>query len=926
MHSKRRIDAARFRTRTRPPPIWILVVLAAFTVYFGIIVYCDLRRPVSPGYRAEARPEGTVLTEVRPTSPAAQAGMVVGDRILAVNGVTIVDSDSWGGIGANYQIGVPMPAIVERGGQQLALTLQLGPESLDYWLTRTGVTLIVFRAAQVVSLIAGVFIAWRRPRDPMALAASWFLLTCVVFVIALPFRLVSVWRDLPIGIRELLWIPYASALVIGPILMTFVTIFPRRAPHAGKLLAITWSIAGAAAAFPLYNAMDLVYRGRELRTFGPNSRPLLLVTTVSLLAAVALIVEHYRRLTDVNERRRLRAVVAGIVVGALPGYWAIVYFWIHRSTNQAASIFESPFMAVVGIALAATPLSLTYAVLRHRLFDISFIVRKGLQHMLARRAVLALVPAIALFMILETLRLHDKTVDTVLRHRGALYLILTGFAFVVFWNRRRWLKAIDRRFFRERYYGYDVMRDVAEQVRRAGSVDRVAPLVVAKIESAMHPEFAALLVRDTSSRVFRAIAAAPAGIAPPDLPDDSKLVALAHVLEQPLDTSVDTDHSALRQLPASDAAFIRDSRIDTIIPVFTPDAHLHALLALGPKRSEEPYAQEDYGVLVTITESLGLLAGHSAPRAETPTLEECRECGACYDFGTRVCLHHDRKLVGRDLPRTLAGRYRLDKRLAEGGMGTVYEALDIALERQVAAKVMRENLASTDGFLARFVDEARLAARLREHPNVVTVFDFGILEDRLPFLIMELLHGRTLRHLLDSENKLSPRRTRAILKGVCSAVSKAHRHGMVHRDLKPENIFLVDLDGGPVPKVLDFGIAKGLSVVTTASGRRETDPMMLIGTLEYMSPEQRRGEQPSRAWDIWSLSLIALEMLSGEPVAANGVLSSIGPWQPGAVLSDTFPQCVDVFNRALSIDPSERFADADTLYRRIAAAVNGVGR
>jgi serine/threonine-protein kinase len=251
-------------------------------------------------------------------------------------------------------------------------------------------------------------------------------------------------------------------------------------------------------------------------------------------------------------------------------------------------------------------------------------------------------------------------------------------------------------------------------------------------------------------------------------------------------------------------------------------------------------------------------------------------------------------------------------------MGTVYEALDVALERLVAAKVVRENLAGSDGALSRFVEEAKLAARLREHPNVVTVYDFGVIDGQQPFMIMELLVGRTLRQMLEVPGGLAPHGAYSILEGICSAVSAAHRRGLIHRDLKPENIILAETDRGTVPKILDFGIAKPLSVTTTLNGRAETDARVLIGTLEYMSPEQRRGGAPSIAWDLWSLAVIALEMLSGRPPASTS-LTSLGPWEPGAVLTDTLPTYVDFFNRAMSIDPARRPCDAETFFRELEA-------
>ena len=278
-------------------------------------------------------------------------------------------------------------------------------------------------------------------------------------------------------------------------------------------------------------------------------------------------------------------VVAGIAIGALPGFSAIVYFWLPKHTNQAGSIFQSPPMALAGIALLAAPLSITYAVLRHRLFDVNFIIRMGLQYQVARKTVVFVPSAISLFMILETLRLRDLTVNEVLDAAPPVPDAGCGGARGVFRYRRALLKAIDRHFFRERYSAYEILHNVAEQVRRAVSLDEVAPLVVAKIESTMRPEFAALLVRDPSTRTFRTITAAPSAEAPADLLEDSKLAALARVVEGPLDTSEDGDDSVLRHLPAADLEWVRRARIDTLIPVITHDDQLHAVLLLGPKRS-----------------------------------------------------------------------------------------------------------------------------------------------------------------------------------------------------------------------------------------------------------------------------------------------------------------------------------------------------
>jgi eukaryotic-like serine/threonine-protein kinase len=906
------------------PLAGILLVAGAFLCYFALLVYCDVVRPVNPGFEADPSEAGfVVVTTVRPGSPSALAGLAVGDRLIAINGVTIVDSDSWGALGASYEMGVSMPVVVERAGASIHLQMLLPPEPMVYWRTRVGGTLLAIRAAQLITALAGLLIAVRRPRDPVALTASWFLLTCAVFVIALPLRVVMVWRELPIPIRELFWLPYASGLAIGPILLTFVTLFPARVPYAAHIQTATWAVAGIALASPLYNAMHLLYRGTELRSIGPRSLLLFTVVWASLVAAVVVSVWNYRRITDLNERRRLRAVVAGIVVAVLPGFSAVAYYWLPKHTNQAQSIFESPALGIVAVALLAAPLSITYAVLRHRLFDVTFIIRKWVRYLLARSLIRSLLPALAVWLAVDFLSHRHETISAVLQRHRTMYIVAALAAgAILIWN-RRWLDAIDRRFFRERHLANVVLREVAEQVRRAGSLDHVAPRVVAKIESVMHPEFAALLVRGPGRDVFKAIASAPAASAPDDLGADSKLAALVRVLEAPLDTSEDGDTLLRRRLPPADLDYVRRARIETLIPVITHDDQFHALLALGPKRSEEPYAQEDYDVLVAIAENLALLVARSAPRREAPTLEECPACGACFDGGSGVCASDGRPLAPRALPRTLADRYRLDRRLAAGGMGTVYEALDTALERRVAAKVIRENLISDERTIDRFVEEAKSAARLREHRHVVTVYDFGVIDGRQPFLIMELLVGRTLRQILEESGAMRTAAMLSIFQGVCSAVSAAHRRGLIHRDLKPENIFLADDEAGAVPKVLDFGIAKPVSVAASVT-RRQTDHGVLVGTLEYMSPEQLRGEPSNRSWDLWSLAVIALEMLTGKLPGAPS-LPGVVTWDPAEPLRGSRPRSAQVLSRALSIDHARRPADARALFGELELALRADG-
>ena len=240
------------RSPTERPALWLIAIASAFFAYFFLLLYCDLVRPVNPGFIAGPTPAGhVVVTSVVPDTTAAAAGIQAGDRILSFAGATIVSPDAWSVLGAAAERKGPLPVVVERNGREVRLTMTLVPAPGSYWRGRAGFILLIARTAQFAALLAGVFILWRRPTDPVALTASWFLMTCGVFTIALPWRLATVWREVPMGLGLLMFVPYASGLTIGPVLLTFVAAFPRRLPYAGYVQAATWVVVALALAVPL---------------------------------------------------------------------------------------------------------------------------------------------------------------------------------------------------------------------------------------------------------------------------------------------------------------------------------------------------------------------------------------------------------------------------------------------------------------------------------------------------------------------------------------------------------------------------------------------------------------------------------------------------------------------------------------------------
>ena len=254
-------------------------------------------------------------------------------------------------------------------------------------------------------------------------------------------------------------------------------------------------------------------------------------------------------------------------------------------------------------------------------------------------------------------------------------------------------------------------------------------------------------------------------------------------------------------------------------------------------------------------------------------MKKCPQCGVEYPDTNTLCPADGVALEKTDdslIGTTLAGKYRIDERLNEGGMGTVYRATHVLMEKTVAIKVLRPSLAADEKIVARFSREARAASRI-SHPNALSVTDFGEDENGTVFLVMEFLNGRTLKQVIREDGSLPLQRAVEITRQVGDALNAAHQQGVVHRDLKSDNIMLLENTmAGDHAKVLDFGIAK----INEPEGNRDTEltaPNLVIGTPQYMSPEQCSQNSPidSRS-DIYSLGVILYEMLVGHvPFAAD---------------------------------------------------------
>jgi eukaryotic-like serine/threonine-protein kinase len=277
-------------------------------------------------------------------------------------------------------------------------------------------------------------------------------------------------------------------------------------------------------------------------------------------------------------------------------------------------------------------------------------------------------------------------------------------------------------------------------------------------------------------------------------------------------------------------------------------------------------------------------------------------------------------------PRLLGGRYELDGVVGRGGMAEVYRARDIRLDRIVAIKTLRADLARDQIFQARFRREAQSAASLN-HPSIVAVYDTG--EDMasglpVPYIVMEYVDGRTVRDLLQDGHRLLPERTLEIIDGVLRALDYSHQAGIVHRDIKPGNVMVTR--NGDV-KVMDFGIARAMSDAQATM----TQTAQVIGTAQYLSPEQARGERVDSRSDLYSTGCLLYELLTGRPPFTGDSPVAIAyqhvrenPVPPSRVDPDVPPWADAIVLKAMAKSPADRYQTAGDMRADLQRAASGM--
>ncbi|HMC57518.1 MAG TPA: serine/threonine-protein kinase [Gemmatimonadaceae bacterium] len=315
-------------------------------------------------------------------------------------------------------------------------------------------------------------------------------------------------------------------------------------------------------------------------------------------------------------------------------------------------------------------------------------------------------------------------------------------------------------------------------------------------------------------------------------------------------------------------------------------------------------------------------------------LKICPQCGTEYELDQRFCPKDGSTLrmqaaTGDLLGSIIADRYHVLKKLGEGGMGTVYLAEHVKMGRKSAVKVMNPGTGDDPDAISRFNREASNASKIN-HPNVAAIYDFGETSDGMIYLAMEFIEGPSLTSIIKEAGALPPTRAADIARQAAEALAVAHDMGIVHRDLKPDNIMIAkNRDGSDCAKVVDFGIAKAAN----NEAQKVTKTGLVVGTPEYMSPEQLAGDKLDGRSDIYSLALVAFNMMTGklpfpgETVQESMIMRLTDRPRPLAQMKPdvSWPEALQaVLDKALERDANDRYQTASEFGRELWKSVQGM--
>lgn len=824
-------------------------------------------------------------------------------------------------------------------GAALAAAAAGGAAALSFEGVRALVYIVVFGLVGLALLVSG-------HGDRRAVVLGLFFL-----VSAMPWA--DWWLDL-LRLRRpelqgaAILLLQAQIVALAPLLFwQFVLDFPRR-PGVRHGVATHLAVAAAALVggvlFGINLAVLLPNAGTWLSHLpslqrSPQGYTFWAIILLTLLPALGYSAGQIRH-AQPAERRRVRLMLVGMLIGLTPEIVLTIAAAVWRPLAAYALSPDGRLVITVTVTLPllSIPFTTAYAVLVHRALDVRLYVRKAVQYALARQTVgvTAALPFLALLTLVYAQR-EQSVAALWTGSSGLLALTAAGLGFVLVRSRGHILTGLDRRFFREQYDARQTLTGLLEEVRRVATLPELADALKRETDRALHLRTVRTLLLDPAAGLLTERSSGGGALA--------VHARLARRLEEsaaPLDVDWQWPAAWLAALPEAERRWLRATGAQLLVPIPAADGSLLGLLALGEKRSELPFSREDRMLLTTIAGAVAFAIEHrlrfvhvpgsersAAAGAEAGAARECVGCGAVSAPDARRCEQCGDGTRPASVPRVLAGKFRLLRRVGAGGMGVVYQAVDLALDRPVAVKSL-PRLSADEA--RRLRAEARAMAAV-SHPNLALLLGAESWNG-IPVLILEFLAGGTLaerlaRGPLDAESALG------LGHALARALTHLHEASIVHRDIKPSNIGYA-ADG--TPKLLDFGLARMLTAAQPAHPAgaelpeivRDAQPgagqtaSALAGTPLYLAPEAVAGERPGAASDLWALCLVLYEAVAGRhPFAAASLHETLSRVRRAEIpdLRVLAPQApaplAEFFHGALAVDRRRRPTSARELGERL---------
>ncbi|MBL8192596.1 MAG: protein kinase [Blastocatellia bacterium] len=930
---------------------WITLILASGMLILYSIVGSMIFRFGSYekelGWKYNRVGDSYFISEVIPKT-SAENKLKVGDKLLAINGDKFVQKNFWllqSLVEAKRKI--PINSFysidVERDGEKYSFTLKSKPKR-DY---KNLIMAIGFFFASLVFSTCGLLFGILKPELKLARLLTIGMFTAACFML---FSSTRLFNSFLLGFDYIIYLfLWLSFPLIFPFAYNIYCRFPQDVEvsqfwNLAKYFLYFYSSIFIAIFlwkdFYLINSLPLhfLFSNETFLKYLDKGFDFLIISTLFLLVAVMF--RNYQQVKDLDQKRRIKWVIYGSLFGVIPTFVNNFTTFI-LNTFSYKYIIDTPvyffFTRFSDLFITIIPIAFFYVIVKHQVFEINFVVRRGLQYLLAKnflRAVLALevLGVIAVIKLKPTL-----TIGEIFSPKSIyLYLVLT--TIISFVYRVEITSGLDKRFFRKVYQREKVLAQLLDEIKKLNSIAEISLIVTNKLTEVLHPKSIYLFYRDPQKTHFT-LGHSVGGVAKTQM-----VVAGAELMRAMRGEEAAKEIEFLADFPEAEKEWLLEMKVQLIVPTLGGSKDLVGLLLLGEKQSEEPYSQRDKNLLEAIASQVGVVYENSLLKEKVDIEEkikkevlskleeqninlvkECPKCGLCFDSNINICDKDGAELIlSLPVERIVENKYRLDKLLGKGGMGAVYKAEDLRLGRSVAVKMLRGNMFNDQDAIRRFEREAKTSAKLT-HPNIVAIYDYGQLATEGAYLVMEMVTGLTLKSKLAQEKMLPPSLVAELFEQILDAIKAAHSSGIIHRDLKPDNVLITEISGRKIVKILDFGIAK-IKPTNKVDPNSLTLPGTIMGTFGYMPPEQFSGEDVDERADIFALGVMIIESLTGtKPFIGKTLYEIMGTMLKKPYhLPGNLPEIKNLdlkLQKCITPDPENRFSSIDEMLAEVIPAI-----